>query len=73
MNNYAAALQAIIADSELQASLSSASTDDERSSLLTGAGITLPTQDDYDNYMGDPDQWIQGAADIEPEVFIIPP
>lgn len=69
MNNYAAALQAIVADEQLRAALSDASSSDERSSILRNAGLTIPTQSDVNAYHADPDMAVEGAEDLTGEVF----
>lgn len=73
MNNYAAALQAIVADPDLQASLrAAAGSTDEITSVMTNAGLTIPTQQDVDEYNSDPDLEVQGAVALTVEVYWIP-
>lgn len=71
MNNYAAALQAMVDDPDLQAALSAASTPTELGEALTDAGLTIPTQSDVDAYNADPDLAVDGAHGLSCETYWI--
>jgi hypothetical protein len=71
MNNYEAALQAMVADPDLQAALSAASTPAELGAALTDAGLMIPTQSDVDAYNDDPDLTVEGAGGLSCEAYWI--
>ena len=71
MNNYAAALQAMVADPDLQAALSAASSPDELGAALADAGLAIPTQADVDAYNADPSLEVEGARGLSCEAFWI--